>query len=93
MNSLVDKLFELGKQLASGADWWVYLLIALAPICMLLAFREGMCWFWKVNTLVNRLDRIEKRLAKLDTSPPPSPKQKIPSRKKRVASDDEYTLS
>ena len=63
MLEILEIVFNIGKELIEGAPWWAYVLAVIAPICMLLGFRESMCWFWKVNALVSRLDKIEKRIA------------------------------
>ena len=51
--------------LGARQPWWVYGLLALIPICMLITVREMSCWFWKINKLVDRLERIEVQLRNL----------------------------
>jgi len=76
MLDIIAFVLNMGQGLIDGAPWWAYVLIVVAPICMLLGFRESMCWFWKVNTLVSRLERIEKRLAYMQDDPNRSDKLK-----------------
>ncbi len=56
-------LEEIIKQfLTTQQPWWIYALLGLVPVCILISIREFSCWFWKVNKIVGRLDRIEKQL-------------------------------
>ena len=66
MQAIFDAAERLLEQLTNGAEWWVYLLVLLVPLSMLLAIREAICWFWKVNALVGSLRRVEKQLVKLN---------------------------
>ncbi len=58
---------QILNAIPSDQPVWVYALAALIPFCMLLALREFVCWFWKLNALVSRLDRIERALLKLES--------------------------
>jgi hypothetical protein len=60
---LIDRisgLFLQGQQ-----PWWVYALIVFIPFCVTLCFREAFCWFWKINKLISRLERLDTRLNSL----------------------------
>jgi len=59
----LDSLLQL---LSQPAPWWIYLLAALIPLSLFVAFRELACWFWKLNRIVRSLERIEARLAALE---------------------------
>jgi len=54
------------QELIQNQPTWVYILILIIPFCMALSFRELMCWFWKVNKVVGKLERIDKSLQKLE---------------------------
>jgi len=54
------------QELLQNQPTWVYALILIIPFCMALSFREFMCWFWKANKVVNRLDRIDRSLQELN---------------------------
>ncbi len=59
----MDKVQQLLNLMGVTAQpWWVYLLIALIPLCILVSIREFTCWFWKINKIVDCLERIEERL-------------------------------
>lgn len=62
--ALLRDIFE--SFITGGQPWWVYAVAALVPICMLIAVREFACWFWKINKLVNRIERVENALKSLD---------------------------
>ncbi|HMO17436.1 MAG TPA: hypothetical protein PKA63_04890 [Oligoflexia bacterium] len=64
--SLFQEFIDGTSQIFTGkAPWWVYLLIALIPVCILVTVREVSCWFFKVNKFLRKVDRIDKRLAVL----------------------------
>ncbi|MCB0324810.1 MAG: hypothetical protein KDD69_14605 [Bdellovibrionales bacterium] len=69
---------ELLPFVGPNQPWWVWALVGLVPFCMFLAFREFMCWFWKINKLVGRLEKIERRLTsiQLSATPPAQAKPK-----------------
>jgi hypothetical protein len=60
---MIDQVLN---SIPSDQPVWVYALVALIPFCMMLALREFVCWFWKLNALVSRLDRIEKSVLKVE---------------------------
>ncbi len=54
--------------MSGGQPWWVYAVALLVPICVMFTVREFFCWFWKINTLVGRLERLEKSIKLLGES-------------------------
>lgn len=60
-----EVLENLLKLPLDSQPWWVYALMALVPICVLITIREFFCWFWKINKLISRLERIDKNLRNL----------------------------
>ena len=54
------------QELIQNQPTWVYILVVVIPFCMALSFREFMCWFWKLNKVVSRLERIDKSLRQLE---------------------------
>jgi hypothetical protein len=67
--SLFEQLFLYVNQTIKGeAPLWVYFILALIPICILVAVRESFCWFFKVNRISRRLDRLDKRMMVLNGS-------------------------
>ena len=61
---------EILQSFMSGSQpWWVYAVALLIPICVMFTIREFFCWFWKINALVSRLDRLERGLKELSASP------------------------
>ena len=90
--NISDRILQLIEQ--ANQPWWVYALILLIPLCLMISVREFACWFWKLNKIVDRLERIETKLgalavegnqsreaAKKKTSPPPEPKAVPPPTK------------
>ncbi len=62
-------IVNLISSLADGsAPWFVYALIVLIPFSILIAIREAYCWFNKVNKVVNRLEKLDKRILALTNS-------------------------
>ena len=51
--------------LIPAQPWWVYALLILLPLFFLLALREFVCWFWKINRTVDSLERLEITLKEL----------------------------
>lgn len=90
MTDLIDTITALFSGLLQDSPWWFYALIALIPISMVLAVREGFCWFWKQNTLINKLDKIEKRLAKIADQLEPKVKKEAP--KKLQVEEEKFSL-
>lgn len=41
------------------------IVLALVPICLALFIRELVCWFYKVNGFLRRLNRIENQLKRV----------------------------
>ncbi len=67
--SLFSLLFEYLNQILRGeAPLLVYFLLLLIPIAILVAIRESFSWFFKVNKITQRLDRLDKRLMVLNGS-------------------------
>jgi hypothetical protein len=65
--SLFEQLFSYFNQTIRGeAPLWLYVVLALIPICVIIAVRETFCWFFKVNGINRRLDRLDKRLMVLN---------------------------
>ena len=57
------ELFDIADRFFSGGyPWWVYALLVLFPLIGMISAREALCWFWKINKVVDRLERIEARL-------------------------------
>ena len=65
----MDEIKQLLQQaLGYSADawpWWVYLVAGLVPLLIFLGFRELCCWFWKFNSIDDRLRNIEAHLGAL----------------------------
>ena len=62
--------------------WWVYALAFILPLCVMLSIRETWCWFFKLNKVVNRLERLEKAIYTLaEGQIPAETKPKSESRK------------
>ena len=60
MTDLIDRITALFLQ--GQQPWWIYAAIVFIPFCVILCFREVFCWFWKINKLINRLERLDTRL-------------------------------
>jgi hypothetical protein len=45
-----------------------FVFILLITIIVFLIFREIFCWYWKVNSIVGILERIDRRLESLESS-------------------------
>lgn len=58
---IIDSLQGL---LTGDASTTTYLILALIPVCILIAIREIWCWFIKQNKLVSKMEKIEKQLKK-----------------------------
>ncbi len=52
--------------IGENQPWWFWAAVALVPICVLIFVREFLCWFWKINKVLRRLDKLEKRLTGLE---------------------------
>ena len=62
----MDLVEEFLRTFFSGSQpWWVYTLAVLIPLSFVLTVRELNAWFFKLNKLVDRLERIEKALLRL----------------------------
>ncbi len=78
-------LEDLVQLLSHQQPWWVYLVVALIPLSLTLVAREIFCWFWKLNKIANRLERIEALLrasleeSKVAAPPRPAPRPVAPS--------------
>jgi hypothetical protein len=67
--SLFEELFSYFNMTIRGdAPWWIYFILILIPICILVAIREGFCWFFKVNKMAKKLERIDRRLMVINGS-------------------------
>jgi len=65
--------------IGDNQPWWFWALAALLPLCALLFVREFLCWFWKINHALRRLDRLEKRISGLQLGTEDvSPKKRSP---------------
>lgn len=73
----------LASFVSGQEQWWVYCLALFLPLCVFLSIREAICWFFKVNKLVNRLERIERAI--LDG--------RLPSDSVSEDEDEEYQLA
>ena len=61
-------LGQFREVMTGDAPWWIYFIIIFVPFSVLLAIREGYCWFNKVNRVVSRLEKIDRRLEKLNSA-------------------------
>lgn len=52
--------------IGENQPWWFWAAAALVPICVLIFVREFMCWFWKTNKVLRRLEKLEKRINGLE---------------------------
>jgi hypothetical protein len=67
--SLFEEIFTYINMTVRGdAPWWIYFILVLIPICILVAIREGFCWFFKVNKMAKKLERIDRRLMVINGS-------------------------
>lgn len=65
----ISSIIELIALFKSGeAPWWIYAAILLIPFSIFIAVREVYCWFNKVNLVVNRLERLDKKLSELSNA-------------------------
>lgn len=52
----------------SSQDFWISLIAFLVvALLIFLAFRAFMLWYWKINVIVDRLDKILNALQNLHT--------------------------
>lgn len=70
MLDLIETIKGLSSGLFQDSPWWLYALIALIPVSITLAIREGLCWFWKTNAQIKRLDKIARTLEKISLQLP-----------------------
>lgn len=75
-----------------GADsaWWIYAIAAAIPLCVLLALREFICWFFKFNKMIHLLERIDGELEETKERAKNIESAKVMPIKK--ASPDDFTL-
>ena len=67
MESITLLIVELVNRILSGnAEWWVYAIILFIPFSVMIAVREAYCWFNKINKVVSRLERLDKRFKNLN---------------------------
>ena len=95
MTDLIDTIRGLFTGLLQDSPWWFYALIALIPISMILATREGFCWFWKQNSMLSKLDKIDKKLGILIQHLEQKPKKESPKKvveEKFSLQEEEYKL-
>ena len=70
MIDAINTIRGLAEGLLQDSPWWFYALVALIPISMALAAREGFCWFWKTNAMLKRLDKVVSNLEKISKQLP-----------------------
>lgn len=85
----VDSILQL---LAQSPPWWVYVLAALIPLSLFFLFREGMCWFWKINRIAGRLERIEALLIEIAEQKVEPQRPSPPPKGPPVKMDEPYKL-
>jgi len=61
-------LEPLQNVVSGKADWWIYAIILFIPFSVMIAIREGYCWFNKVNKVINRLERLDRRFHNLNNT-------------------------
>ena len=49
------------------------LLILILALCVFLICRELFCWYWKINAIVDKLDKIVASLGNIETHLLPRP--------------------
>jgi len=86
---ILDRIIDL---FLKEHPWWIYVLSVIIPLCVLITIREIMCWFWKTNKMVRRLNKIERQLDQLIKTPPSPGKSTSPEPTTAAARDEEYTL-
>ena len=58
-------LDDFVQLLTNNPPWWIYLVAGLIPVSILYIFREGFCWFWKINRLLAAVEQLQGRVAEL----------------------------
>lgn len=49
--------------MTSGMDWWtVFFCVIFGVVVVFILVREFMCWYWKLNRIVELLESIDKKL-------------------------------
>jgi len=59
---MLDTINTIVITFLDEAPWWFYVLAILTPIFIMLALREGYCWFTKGSAVNKRLAKLDKTL-------------------------------
>src|SRR4051812_12852101 len=57
-----SSLIEISQVMGHGHRWLTLAMLILIPLSIIIFVRELMCWFYKANKILRRLERLERKI-------------------------------